>query len=168
MPFADELYILVYMFIVELSKTLKDFDVDFAIAGGYAVVLHGVVRGTVDIDLVIALNENNFEHAQEALHFLGLKSRLPITFKEVFHFRKEYIANRNLIAWSFTHPKNPAQVVDIIITHDLSKMSTVNVSLRGTKIPVLSKSVLIKMKKQAGRPQDLEDIRALEAIDETS
>lgn len=33
--------------------------------------------------------------------------------------RKEYIENRNLIAWSFVDYQNPSRQVDILITKDL-------------------------------------------------
>ena len=156
------------MFLVDLIKRLTEHKVKFAIAGGYAVVLHGVVRGTVDVDIVIALSEKNYVQAEVALQSLGLTPRLPVTSHDIFHFRKDYIQKRNLIAWSFTNPAKPVQVVDIIITHDLAKLKTKTIKLHGIPVPVLSRESLIKMKREAGRPQDLEDIRALEAMDEKS
>lgn len=156
------------MFIVNLVKKLTEHKVKFAIVGGYAVVLHGVTRGTVDIDIVISVDNKNFLKTELALVALGLKSRLPVTGQEVFDFRREYIEKRNLIAWSFLNPKDPTQVVDVIITHDLAKMSKVNMSLYGVSVPVLSKKFLIKMKRESGRPQDIEDVRALEELNEKS
>jgi hypothetical protein len=154
------------MFLLDLAKQLNAHKVKYAIAGGYAVVLHGVTRGTVDIDLVIKINEKNFAQAEAALKEMGLSPRLPVSSKDVFHFRKEYIEKRNLIAWSFINTKNPTQVVDIIITHDLAKLKTKTMKLHGQPVIVLSKDSLIKMKRVAGRPQDIEDIRALEELDE--
>jgi hypothetical protein len=156
------------MFLLDLAKALDANKVPYAIAGGVAVALHGAVRGTVDVDLVIATTESAFTAIEKALNSLGLKSRLPLKASEVSAFRKEYIKNRNLIAWSFINHKNPAQVVDIIITHDLRRMQVTHVSIRGQRIPILNRKSLIKMKKEAGRPQDIEDIKALEALDEKS
>jgi len=135
------------MFLLDLTQALIAHKVKFAIAGGYAVVLHGVTRGTVGIDIVITINEKNFAQAEAALQELGLSPRLPVTSKDVFHFRKEYIEKRNLIAWSFTNLKNPTQVVDIIITHDLANLKTKTMKLHGVAVPVLSKDSLINMKK---------------------
>lgn len=152
------------MWVLRVIQALKLANVQYAIAGGYAVVLHGAVRGTVDLDLVLALSLGNLERAEVELKKLGLQSRIPVTAKEISQFRQEYISKRNLIAWSFVDPKDPSHVVDLIITHDLGDLTTVSKVVGGTKLTVLSLSSLIDMKKQAGRPQDMEDIKALEAL----
>ncbi len=41
------------MFILKVCEALSAAKINYAIAGGYAVALHGVVRGTVDVDLLI-------------------------------------------------------------------------------------------------------------------
>lgn len=150
--------------IEKLAKTLSKQGVKFAIVGGYAVALHGAIRGTVDIDLVISLDEKQFEAAQRALESLGLASRLPVSSSEVFHFRDEYIRNRNLTAWSFINPDNPLDIVDIIITHDFNDITVVQKKLGKQTLPVIAIPDLIAMKRTAGRPQDIEDIKALEKL----
>lgn len=154
------------MFLLKLCDTLNKHKVDFAICGGWAVALHGVVRGTVDVDIAVAMTKQNLALAEKALMDLGLRSSLPLTANEVFNFRKEYIEKRNLIAWSFVNPKNPIEVVDIIITYAKKNLAVKVVTLNGKKVPVLAMEQLIAMKKKSGRPQDLEDARALEAKDE--
>jgi hypothetical protein len=154
------------MWFLQIIQKLKENQIQFAVAGGFAVALHGAVRGTVDLDIVVVISHDNFKKIEKALHELNLKSRIPVSADDMHKFREEYIQKRNLIAWSFVNYKNPAQVVDIIITHDLKKMKSINISIHGTKVPVLSKAALIQMKKAAGRPQDLEDVKALEGLDE--
>lgn len=158
-------YILVNtVFLQEVAESLQKAGVKYAVAGGYAVALHGAVRGTVDIDLVIAFNEQNYVDAEKALSSIGLQAKLPVGAREVFRFREEYIANRNLRAWSFYDPKDPTRLVDIIITYKKRRLSTVKVVYQDTNIALLSKDELIEMKKQSGRPQDLEDIKALRKL----
>lgn len=152
------------MLILDVVRALRGSEVRFAIAGGYAVALHGAVRGTVDLDVVLALDEANYAAAEEALTGIGLSSRLPVTAREVFHFRREYIENRNLIAWSFCDPKDPSRLVDVVITFDKKRVPTKLVTVRGEPVPVLSKSALIRMKEGTGRPQDAEDVRALRSL----
>ena len=110
------------MFFLTLIRALDLAKCDYAVAGGYAVALHGAVRGTVDIDLVINCRREDYEAAEKVLKGCGLVSKLPVDAKQVFDFRLEYIKNRNLIAWSFVNPKNPIEIVDILIIHDLEKM----------------------------------------------
>ena len=105
-----------------------------------------------------------FESAESALLEMGLELRLPVTANDVFMFREEYIANKNLIAWSFANPNNSLELVDIIITENLDNINTVTKKACNLKLMVASIPDLIAMKKKSGRLQDLEDIRALEKL----
>lgn len=151
-------------FFEQLCCHLNNCGVSYAIVGGYALALHGAPRGTLDIDLITKLTEKDLVAMENALLSLGFVSRLPISATEVFRFREEYIKNRNLIAWSFYNPKNSGEIIDIIITHDLEKLTKKTIKLGTLPIYVLSKPDLIKMKRASGRPQDLLDIEALQKI----
>lgn len=150
------------MLLTRLCQAFQEEGVPFAIVGGYAVSLHGAVRGTVDVDIVLRFSRGDFLAAETALKALRLVPRLPVNAGQVFDFREDYIANRNLTAWSFYNPSDPSEIVDIIITHDLAKMKIEKVRLGELSIPVISRKDLIAMKKRSARPQDLEDIKALE------
>ena len=150
--------------LIRVTRSFEKHQVPYALVGGYAVALHGAVRGTVDIDCVIAHSEAYFLACETALRAIGLVPRLPVSAREVFQFRQEYMLRRNLIAWSFYNPQNPIEVVDIIITHDLNDLNAVSMRTGIDKIRVLALSDLIKMKLASGRPQDLEDIKMLENL----
>ena len=152
------------MFIERVVTSLRGEKVRFGIAGGLAVALHGAVRGTVDVDLVLALSKKNFVSAESALSKMGLDSRLPLRADEVFDFRDEYIRNRNLIAWNFVSPKDPTEIVDIIITEDLRRMKIQTITIGELLLPMISIIDLIRMKEKSARPQDIEDIKALRSI----
>jgi hypothetical protein len=153
------------MFLLRVCDALSEAGVRFAVAGGYAVALHGAVRGTVDVDLVIRLEEASFAKAEAALKGLGLQPRLPVTAAEVFRFREEYIRNRNLLAWSFVNAANPGELVDVLIAEDLAQCKPVKITVKGRAVPVVSKADLIRMKTLSGRPQDIEDIAALKRLE---
>ena len=152
------------MLLLEVAAALKKSKIHFAIAGGYAVSLHGAVRGTVDVDIVLRFSKNDYIAAEAAFKNLGLTSRLPVSAAEVYEFREEYMKNRNLVAWSFSDPKDPTRIVDVIITHDLRKLGVEQVAADGRLLPVLAVPDLIAMKRASARPQDLEDVRALEEL----
>jgi hypothetical protein len=150
-----------------LSRVSKAFDaagVHYALVGGYAVALHGAVRGTVDIDIVLRWNLRNLEAAETALSSIGLVSRLPVTADSVFRFRDEYIRNRNLIAWNFYNPRDPSEQLDIVISEDLRGKRRIRVDTLNGPVQVLSRKDLIAMKRASGRPQDLADAEALEKL----
>jgi hypothetical protein len=152
------------MFVLEVCQALDRAKVAHALVGGYAVALHGAVRGTVDVDLVLSLDEKAFIAAEKVFAALGLKPRLPIDASQVFRFREEYIRNRNLIAWSFVDPARPVRQLDVIITEDLGDLEVDRVTVSGVRLRVVSIPSLITMKKRAGRPQDVEDVKALQAL----
>jgi len=136
----------------------------FAIVGGHAVALHGAVRGTVDIDVAIAWSRKSVEGVERVLTEIGLVSRIPVSAKEIFEFRDEYIENRNLVAWNFYNPDDLSEQVDLIIAYDLKGKRTKRIQLANALVPVLALNDLIEMKKRSGRPQDIEDVRALEKL----
>ena len=152
------------MFIYRLAEALKKGQVTYAIVGGYAVALHGAVRGTVDIDIAIRISKKDFSAVEKSLKTLGLESRLPIGAAEVFEFREEYVRNRNLIAWSFYNPLKPIEVVDVLLTEDVAKMKVIRMAMGAYSLPVASLDDLILMKTRSGRPQDLADVEALKKL----
>jgi hypothetical protein len=152
------------MFLIKLAKELNKHNIPYAIVGGHAVAIHGAVRGTMDVDLILKWSLKTLEDIEAVMKLMNLVSRLPISAKDVYHFKDEYINNRNLIAWNFYNSIHPSQQVDIIITHDLAKLSSIRVKYQDTVINVLSKKDLIQMKKDSGREQDLFDVEALEKL----
>ncbi len=145
-------------------NALNKSKIPYAIVGGVAVALHGAPRGTIDIDLVISHKLHFFTSLEKCLKDLGFLPRLPVTASEVFNFKDEYISRRNLVAWSFFNPANPLEVIDIILTHDLDDLRTVNKKMGLSTLKVLAVEDLIQMKKKSGRPQDLEDVRVLKEL----
>lgn len=128
------------------------------------MALHGAVRGTMDVDIVINWDQDSLRNTVHALNEIGLVSSLPVGADEVFRFRDEYIENRNLIGWNFHHPGDLSQQVDIIITYDLKGKKRKKLATQSGPLNVLNLTELIAMKIHSGRPQDLEDVKALELI----
>ncbi len=149
------------MLLYRLASAFEKEEIDYAVVGGLAVALHGVVRSTIDLDIIIKFTLSNFIKVEKVLNELGLVANLPLVARDVFNYREEYIKNRNLIAWSFTNPAAPVEVVDIIITHDLKNMKRDTLRIGRHLVKVIGVTELIKMKKESNRPQDREDIKAL-------
>jgi len=152
------------IFLNRVCAALSERGVRYAIVGGYAVALHGAVRGTVDVDIVLGWTLKSLQAAERALVDIGLVSRLPVSAADVFQFRDEYVQNRNLIGWNFYNPDNPTEQVDIVITYDLKGRKLDSVMTQDGKVPILGRKDLIEMKRESGRPQDLEDVKALERL----
>lgn len=151
-------------FLERVCLAFNQTSLRYALVGGHAVALHGAPRGTIDIDYVINWELSSLKLAEKVLQDLGLESRLPVSAEDIFNFRDEYINNRNLIAWSFYNPRDLSEQVDIIINYNLKGQKTEQIALNQANVSILNKKALIDMKKASGRPQDIEDIKALEQL----
>lgn len=161
---AGQRYTADVTFIEKICRALNDAGVRFAVIGGYAVALYGLPRGTIDVDIALHWTLQDLVRTEAVLKKLGLTSILPVTAKDVYERRDEYIQNRNLVTWNFRNPTIPLEQVDIIINYDLKGKLTNDVEMPQTTIPVLSVDDLIEMKRLSGREQDLEDAAALEKL----
>ncbi len=135
-----------------------------AVVGGYAVAIHGVARGTFDVDIITEISEENFVRIESVLEGIGMKSILPVNARTLFKNLENYKLEKNLIAWNFIHPNRVRDSLDILITEDIRNYQTVLVSAETGEIPTVSLDGLIRMKAAAGREQDLEDVKALKKL----
>ena len=149
---------------------LDGADVRFVVVGGVAVVLHGHPRMTVDLDLVIDLAAEPATRAIGALVELGMEPRLPVdpqAFADPV-VRRVWAEERKLTVFTMLDPSDPLLEVDLFaetpIPFEELWEQAVTVQLQDQAVRVASIEHLITMKKAAGRPQDLADIAALEAL----
>ena len=71
------------MFYLDLFKCLHAREVRYLVAGGLAMNLHGVPRMTMDIDLVLALDEANVDSFLACARELGLKPQAPVPLESL-------------------------------------------------------------------------------------
>jgi hypothetical protein len=154
----------------EIFKTLADASVDYVVVGGMAVIMHGHLRATRDLDLVIGLDPENCTRGMQALSDIGLCPRLPVTLADFAdpNKRKDWVENRNMLVFQLWDPANPERSVDVFVREPLEfrvmLSEAVLKHLDGVPICVASIRHLILMKLAAGRPRDLDDIEALREI----
>jgi hypothetical protein len=155
-----------------LFAALNVAGVRYVVVGGLAVVLHGHARMTVDVDLVVDLDDEQARRAIDALVGLGLRPRVPVDPKHFANpvMRERWIRDQRMQVFSMHDPSNPLRAVDLFVNHpvrfeDLWSRS-IQMHLQDTSVRVASIPDLIRMKRLAGRPQDLLDIEQLEAIRE--
>ena len=153
-----------------IFQALNEAGVRYIVVGGLAVVLHGYARLTVDVDLLVDLDDEQARKAVDALVNLGLRPRVPVNPRDFAErsVRESWIRDRGMQVFSMFDPANPMRVVDLFVSHpvpfeDLWSRS-VTFDLRDTTVRVASIPDLIHLKRLAGRALDLEDIDHLEAI----
>jgi hypothetical protein len=150
---------------------LQRGQVRYLVVGGVAVVLQGHPRFTADLDLVVALDPGNARAAIAALARLGYRPRAPVDGVQFSdpETRQRWIDEKGLTVFSLWSPDHPATDVDLFVREpfpfDAAWCRATIADLGDVKVPVASIEDLIALKRVAGRPKDLEDIRVLEAIE---
>ena len=140
--------------------------------GGVAVVLHGHVRFTADLDLVVDLDPDAAADAIAALTAIGFRPRLPVDASGLADpsVRERWIAEQGMTVFSLWDPDDPLRSVDLFVDPPIDFEGlwsrSVAVDVDGVPVRVASIPDLIHMKRIADRPMDHEDIAALEDIEE--
>lgn len=159
------------MYYENVFRTLQAKNIRYAVAGGVALVLHGVVRFTADLDLIVDLEPENLQRFIDAMHELGYQPRLPVKADELLdpEKRDRWKREKSMEVFSFTDPSRPMTLIDVFIEEKIPVREVMKeivlMTARGITIPVVSLAHLKRLKKAANRPQDLADIEAIEALE---
>ena len=142
------------MKIEDLIKLLNDQQAEYMIIGAEACAAHGYVRATNDIDILINPTEENVQRVRTALEAFGYDT----TDASAEDFQTNKILFRQYWYDVDIHPKAKG-----IETAQALKRKFPGL-FEGIATYFASLDDLIQMKKAAGRPRDLEDLRYLEEI----
>jgi predicted nucleotidyltransferase len=156
--------------IEQVLAALEEVDARYLVVGGVAVVLHGRLRATADLDLVLSLDTANLDAALSAFVKLDLRPRAPVPLRAFADSEKraDWVENRNMTVFSLWSAQFPGLEVDIFVEppfdFDEVYARSIRVRLDQTDVSVVSLPDLIAMKQASGRALDLDDIAALEAL----
>lgn len=152
--------------VVDIVSALSAAEIRYLIVGGLAVASHGYLRTTKDIDLVVALDRDNATAAFAALAKAGYRPKVPVTAAEFSDvgIRERLIKEKHMIVLQFWRDESPD--VDIFVREPFdfdsewanARLEHVTPNLQAR---VVRLETLLKLKRQASRPQDLADIDAL-------
>lgn len=149
---------------IRLLSELADSGVDFVVIGGIAVVAHGHIRTTRDLDITYSTDDANVEALGRVLVELDARLR---GVAEVVPFAPD---GRTLRAAQLLTLDTSLGALDLLADapgappyRELKERAEAIV-LEGRDVLIASLDHLVAMKRATGRPGDLEDIEALEAI----
>jgi len=105
------------MYYEEIFRKLNKKRLKYVVVGGVAVVLHGIVRLTVDLDIMIDLEKKNTERFLEAVGSLGYIPKAPVALAEFADPAKRALwkKEKNMIVFSLYNPKKPFEELDVFI-----------------------------------------------------
>lgn len=140
--------------LVSVCALLNEAKADYVIVGGFAVALHGVVRATKDVDILIEPSVENASRVLAGLQRLrwGIAAEVDpaaVASRAITIIGDDPRVDVLTIAWSVRY----ADVVD----------SMLHTEIDGVEIPYLDLASLIRSK-QTGRLQDQADVEQLEII----
>jgi hypothetical protein len=156
--------------IERLLTQLSNAGVRYLVVGGVAVVLHGYLRATADLDLVVDLDPQNLNVIVELLERLGFRPRPPVPIRSFADSteRRRWLEEKNFQVFSLWHPEKPGFELDLFVSLPFEFAAAFDrasvVPLGDTRVYVASIDDLVDMKRAAGRPRDQEDIEALLAL----
>jgi hypothetical protein len=151
----------------ELFRALAHHDVEYVTIGGIAVQAYGGQRLTQDLDVAIAASTDNLARLAGAL--LDLDARILGPDGQ----RSRSVPSAPLLAssdqWHLITAHGPLDV--LTLPAHLGSFADMRgraheVPLGDLSIPIAHREDLLKMKRAAGRAQDLADVRLLESLDD--
>ena len=151
---------------------LNNANVRYLIVGGLAVVAHGYVRATVDVDIVLQLERENILQAMRALGKLGYQPLVPVDPADFAdeEKRKLWREEKQMIVFQMRHPRPESTRLDIFVEEPFPFPQEYERAfwdeVAGVRAPILCYDELIRLKRASGRPQDLADVAELELIKE--
>lgn len=146
--------------LLNVIDALDSAGIEYAICGGFAVIIHGYPRTTQDIDLMI--EESSLEHALQIMEPMGFilnAGFLPFDVGKPTQ-RRIYRASRAV--------DNQLVTVDFIFVSTFLESVWEDREMIDTgdrHLVVVSKAGLKKMKQAAGRHRDLDDLQKLGLAD---
>jgi predicted nucleotidyltransferase len=147
-----------------LLSALTDRGVKFIIVGGVAATAHGSARLTVDLDVVYSREPENQANLVQALaahspYLRGAPPGLPFQFDA-----RTVAAGFN---FTLTTELGPIDLLGEVAgggAYEDLLADTILISLFGIDCRCVSLDALLRLKRAAGRPKDLETLAELEGL----
>jgi predicted nucleotidyltransferase len=140
--------------VAEVCAALNAEEANYLVIGGIACILHGYIRATTDVDILIERSRENVERVLRALSTTG------------YGFAREWTADQVLQSPVTIIGDDPAVDLFLVawsVKYEQAVAGAWTVDLEGVQVPVIGLDDLIATKR-TGRPLDTADIEALEEI----
>lgn len=152
-----------------ILRAFQKAKVKYVIVGGMAINLHGFLRSTADMDILVEMSDDNLRKIVTILKKRGYRVKQPVDPMEIAdsETRKDWIENKNMKAFNF-YKEDEFKEIDIIIeapvTYKTVQKNMIRLKTDIGTLCVVSIKDLIKMKAKAGRPIDRIDLEQLKRL----
>jgi hypothetical protein len=152
-------------------RALNDGEVRYLVVGGLAVIAHGFLRVTKDLDLVLDFEPANVSRAVVAFEGLGYQPLVPVPFKAFADSanRRSWREEKDARVFQIWSDRFPTARIDLFLEAPFEFGPAWQGAVRseivpGLVVPFVGLDLLLAMKREAGRPQDRIDIAQLERL----
>ncbi|MGH6691047.1 MAG: nucleotidyl transferase AbiEii/AbiGii toxin family protein [Gammaproteobacteria bacterium] len=153
------------------ARALNEAGVPFIVVGGLAVNAHGYGRVTQDIDVVLKLEPATVRAAFVALASLGYAPRVPVTadgFADPAQ-RARWMSEKGMTVLNFHSERHRETPVDVFVSEPFDfatehRLALVEDVAPGVPLRIVRLETLLRIKQDAGRPQDLADVAELRSL----
>ena len=139
----------------EFIEWLNKEEVEYMLAGGYSVILHGYSRTTGDMDIWVNVTRENLVKLKKACIGFGLPTE-DLT-------EHNFLKNDNIDVFTYGRPPVSIDIMKKVkgLSFTEAYKEAVSFQVENVKIRVLSREDLMKAKKASNRPKDQDDIEQL-------
>lgn len=143
------------------GRILDDLNragVRYVIVGGIALIRHGVVRATRDVDVVLAPDADNVDRMRALIAEWGATrpDGSPLPPESVVGGRTIHLATSHGDLDLLAERASPLSFADLLARADTRRVD-------GIDAPICSLADLVALKRIAGRERDLADLSELQA-----
>jgi hypothetical protein len=148
----------------QLLQRLAEADVEFVVVGGLALNAWGVIRGTKDVDVVIATDSDNVKRVAEvAVAAGGHVQQGEALLGSSFSIAAALAGGEQVAIETELGRLDVVQGLDGVPSFGALRSRAVEAEVLGSKVWVCSREDLKAMKQAAGRTRDLADLEDLDA-----
>jgi hypothetical protein len=144
--------------VLRVCRLLNRYRVRYVIAGGVAANLHGSVRATRDVDILVPHDRRNMERLVHALSELPFGIARELDPAELVHKPITIVGD---------DPRVDVLTIAWTVTFEAAYPAREVRRIQGVRVPYLSREHLVASK-QTGRPGDEADLQILLGTDEGS
>jgi len=139
----------------DFIRALNNQQVDYILVGGMAVILHGYVRTTGDMDIWVRRTKENYQKIVRAFY----EFRMP-----VFDMTEERFLSDEFDVWTFGVEPVKIELMTAVKGLDFDDAFSLSQTYTEGDLPIrfLHINSLLQAKKAAGRYKDLDDIQQLQ------
>ncbi|PIS30622.1 hypothetical protein COT42_02675 [Candidatus Saganbacteria bacterium CG08_land_8_20_14_0_20_45_16] len=155
----------------KIFKKLNEHEIKYLAIGGIATNLYGFSRLTMDLDIMVSPDHENFSKLFIAMTELGFEQVTPVMIEQMsFVDGHVKVAGWQGIIIVFKNSRDEDERIDVFLRNPIDFIKAYQHhevrKINDTQVHIVAFDDLIKLKELSGRDKDLRDVGYLKMIKE--